>query len=391
MQSCTTFDPLDQTGETVNRNATDYANDATLLNVVRAKLSEPLAFITITSLSGTQSAMGSLGFAGITFGPHLSTQPRNFLFGPNSVTRSNSNTFNISVVDDPGSFAALLAPVNPAILAFFINQGYSRSLLFFLFVDQIREMEVDSKGKETGIALHTYVNKPVGRNPPPDSTFPQFINFMANLLNEGLTAQIDVTQLPTGKSLPPSRLCIDRFAPRPAFGQTFAVAPPPAGKNPALCENAPWLQTQAASTGGSGGDLASNPAKPPKAAAISAPPKAPSMHLVAYPVVDQESRHYQLFMRSTYSAYNYIGTLLSENTDIDNLQVPDESGYGGIINIKINKPGDCFAQVSYRNIDYCVANNATNTKNLFSLLHQLQQLQTAPANVPTTLTVTAIP
>jgi hypothetical protein len=42
------------------------------------------------------------------------------------------------------------------------------------------------------------------------------------------------------------------------------------------------------------------------------------MHLVAYPVVDQENRHYQLFMRSTYGAYNYIGALLSENTDIDN-------------------------------------------------------------------------
>jgi hypothetical protein len=162
-------------------------------------------------------------------------------------------------------------------------------------------------------------------------------------------------------------------------------------KNPALCENAPWLQTQPAGGGGSGGDPPSDAAKPSKAAAKSTPAKAPAMHLVAYPVVDQENRHYQLFMRSTYGAYNYIGTLLSQGTDIDNLQVPDKSGYGGIINLNTGSLLDCFAQVRYRDIDYCVLNDATNTKILFALLHQLQQLQTAPANVPTTLTVTSIP
>lgn len=180
--ACSSFDPLDQRGETINRNATDYANDATLLNVVRAKLSEPLAFVTITGLSGTQSATGSFGFSGVTFGPHVNTSPRAFTFGPNSVGRTNTNVVNISVVDDPASFAALLAPMNPAMLAFFINQDYPRDLLFFLFISEIREMQVDAKGHETGVVLHTYENKPVGGNVPANSTFGSFLTTIANLL-----------------------------------------------------------------------------------------------------------------------------------------------------------------------------------------------------------------
>src|SRR5260221_7365185 len=87
-------------------------------------------------------------------------------------------------------------------------------------------------------------------------------------------------------------------------------------------------------------------------------------------------------MRSTYAIYNYVGLLLKKSTDIDNLQAADESGSGGFINVQIgnNNNGDCFAEVTYKDVDYCVLNKATNTKQLFTLLHQLQQLQTAPAN-----------
>src|SRR5690348_3067412 len=109
---CTSFDPLDNRAENFNLSATDYSNNAILLNVIRASLLEPLTFVTITSVDGTGSASGNLGLPTISFGPHLSTSPRAFSFGPNSATRSNSNTFHVSVVNDPASFTALLAPVN---------------------------------------------------------------------------------------------------------------------------------------------------------------------------------------------------------------------------------------------------------------------------------------
>jgi hypothetical protein len=147
ISACTSFDPLDSTGESFNRNTTDYSNDAILLNIVRSSLYEPLSFITITSISGLSSATGTLGFAGFTLGP--AKPPVTFILGPNSAARTNTNTANVNVVDDPASWVALLAPVNPATIAFFINQGYPRELLFFLFTDRLRKLKKDTNGKFT--------------------------------------------------------------------------------------------------------------------------------------------------------------------------------------------------------------------------------------------------
>ena len=65
---CSTFGPLDQRGETINRNATEYANNAILLNLVRARNREPLEFVAITGIDTTQAATGSIG-ATFTVGP----------------------------------------------------------------------------------------------------------------------------------------------------------------------------------------------------------------------------------------------------------------------------------------------------------------------------------
>jgi streptogramin lyase len=120
------------------------------------------------------------------------------------------------------------------------------------------------------------------------------------------------------------------------------------------------------------------------------PTKAPSAPgLAAFEFVDSQGDHYQLFTRSTYGAYGYVGAILRNRADIVNLQ-PDGTGYRGIVRV-VASDQDCFAAVRYRNLPYCVPAAASNTKQLFALLHQLQQLATAPSNAPTTLTVTAVP
>jgi hypothetical protein len=440
--SCTTFNPLDQSGETINRNATDYANNATLLNVVRASLSEPLTFIAITSLDGTDQAGASVGLPGITLGPKLPTTPRNyFTFGPNSVTRSNQNTFHISVVDDPASFTALLAPLNPAMVGFFIRQGYPRELLFFLFTDRLREVELDSDGNISRV-IKEWVNDPTpGRN----GEFPDFIGQMATLLKDGFTAEIDVTNVPTGRAVPLSRLCMDATIDIPIFAAKQDAAPgalsPPRVDT---CESANWIQTQgggsssATSAGASttGGTAASGPlitvgpdnslwvalgsqnkvvrithgvngaltVSPP--IGLPSAPKSPKSgpyvaYLFQYITRDERgvttTRTFQLYMRSTYGVYNYVGALLHYHTDVDNLLALDESGYGGMIHIlktpdrKQATDRGCFAEITYRQDRYCVPNSSDRTKRIFALLHELQQLNTAPSNSPTTLTTVSTP
>jgi hypothetical protein len=105
---------------------------------------------------------------------------------------------------------------------------------------------------------------------------------------------------------------------------------------------------------------------------------------------------YQMFMRSTYGVYNYVGALLHHHTDITNLS-EDESGYGGMVQIlrqaEVSRAADlgCFADVTYRKVRYCVPNSSDRTKRIFALLHELQQLNTAPSNAPTTLSTVSTP
>jgi len=407
LAGCSTFAPEEGRVSEINKSAGGYAEQAILLNVIRAQKYEPLSFVTVTGLDGTTSVQGSLGFGGFTLGPHLPTSPHTFLLGPDAVARTGSNTFHVSVVDDPASFVALLSPMTPATIAFFINQGYPRELLFFLAVDRITVQPPAKAGAAAAPATY--------RNDPTDAGYGDFIGVMASLLRNGLVAELDVGSVPSGRSLPGSTLCFDASLPVPAFARTASPAPV-AG----TCVGAQWLDATpaaGASPGGgagagpgmvSGGDgtlwVASAdgkairhlvPGKPPEEFPQPAQPKTPGKpRLIAFPVTDGDGVTYQIYFRSVYSVYSYLGALRrgahGRPTDISNLLPPDSSNSGGILNITADRTG-CFAEVDYDHGHYCVPATANNTKRVFSLLHQLQELSTAPSNAPTTLTVTAVP
>jgi hypothetical protein len=116
LQACTRFDPLDQRSETVNRNATDYANDATLLNVVRASLSEPLAFVTITGLQ-RHAKRHSVRWSAV--GHFRAERENTYTFGPNSIGRTNSSIVSMSVVDDSEIFCSSPCAVDPCLACHF--------------------------------------------------------------------------------------------------------------------------------------------------------------------------------------------------------------------------------------------------------------------------------
>jgi hypothetical protein len=355
------------------------------------------------------------------------------VLGPNSASRTNSNTFNVSVIDDPASWAALLAPVNPAILAFFVNQGYPRELMFFLFTDRLRQVETeqvvetkyDAATKRNVTTKHdvTKVKKEFRNDPTDEGAYGPFLATMANLLISGLTAEIDITSTPTGRALPPSKLCIDQGGKPPDFGGislSQGLPPAPAPTNQALCENAPWISAKSAGAAGggtsvgggasgglssqavtSGGTLwttlgASNeivriaPDGSMKTFTLPKSSKQPAdAGLIAFDFYDTLGRHFQLFTRSTYGAYKYLGEIRHYHADVMNLLKPDGSDYGGIINV-LPSASACFAEITYRNKPYCVPQNAGHTKQIFGLLHQLQQLNTAPANAPAAITTIPI-
>jgi hypothetical protein len=405
LSGCATFRPEEGRIGEINKSASDYTEQAVLLNVVRSERYEPLSFLVVTGLDGTTSLTGSLGFAGFTLGPHPAASPRDFLIGPNAVSRTGSNTFHVSVIDDPPSFVALLSPLTPATLAFFANEGYPRELLFFLMVDHIRVTR-----PEPGARAKLY------RNDPSDTAaFPDFIGVMATLLRDGLTAEIDVAGVPSGRALPKSALCFDPSLPPPPFVDTGSAAAAGGGFG-ASCENARWVEAAGAASAppplnlgmvaapdGSlwtplpGGMVIRHlvPGKPPEDFELPPRKKDPATApLIAFPLVDPDGTKYEVSFRSVYGVYAYLGALRrgvgGRPTDISNLLKLDSDGKGGILDIT-GVRGDCFTAVDYEGGHYCVPTRADNTKRLFNVLRQLQEISTAPSNAPTTLTVTNVP
>jgi hypothetical protein len=118
--------------------------------------------------------------------------------------------------------------------------------------------------------------------------------------------------------------------------------------------------------------------------------KVPS-HIATFSFNDTTGKLYQIYLRSTLGAYSYIGTYYPHQ--IENLLPPDDAGSGSMIDIVPDQTQnmDCFARAEFRGKHYCIPQDAGNTKKLVTVLHLLQQLQTAPSNVPTTLTVTPVP
>jgi hypothetical protein len=137
--------------DTLNRSFTDYRNAATLLNIIRASQNEPMNFVVITGATGHDTLTGNQGLPAFVLGPHTAptaTSPvaaRNFLFGPNTLQESFANDFNISALDDPSSYAALMTPLDPAMLGFFMGRQWQASVLLPLVISEIRM--IDAQGQ----------------------------------------------------------------------------------------------------------------------------------------------------------------------------------------------------------------------------------------------------
>lgn len=131
---CSVLDSaIDGRARTVNGASGDYSSVAILTNIVRASRYEPLNFVSLTGFTGHDTFNSAM--------PSFVLPPANPVvvgFGSSTASTVFSNDFNVSVLDDPDSYAALLEPVNPALMALFVKAGYPRELIYLLFIDYLR-------------------------------------------------------------------------------------------------------------------------------------------------------------------------------------------------------------------------------------------------------------
>jgi hypothetical protein len=148
----------------MNVAMTDYRNEATLLNIVRASRNEPMNFVALTGATGHATLGGTQGLPTVTFGPDIpvitatTKIPRNYAFGPNSINEAASVDFTVSLLDDPGSYAALMTPLDPAMMGFFFGRNWPATLLLPLFVNEIRIIPIRD-GKRPAMSYAFFVNQ----------------------------------------------------------------------------------------------------------------------------------------------------------------------------------------------------------------------------------------
>ena len=150
VSGCALVDTFNPRANTMNQAITTYRNDATLLNIIRARYNEPLNFVALTGATGHSSLGASEGLPTVTFGPDVpvitaTTKPtRNYSFGPNAITESSTVDFNVSLLDDPQSYGALMTALDPATIGFFTIRSFRQNILLPLFINEIRIIPINS-------------------------------------------------------------------------------------------------------------------------------------------------------------------------------------------------------------------------------------------------------
>jgi hypothetical protein len=157
LSSCSPVD--DFSGRAVNFNlvAEQAQQQAVLLNIVRASLNRPMQFTTLSSITGTASeslnSTLSIPFGEATHRPKTGVSPD--VFGL-SGTVSGGPTFTVPVLDTQEFYQGELKPLTGQEYRFFLDEGITPSVLFYMFVDTI-ELTVAGTKPPVTYTFHSYV------------------------------------------------------------------------------------------------------------------------------------------------------------------------------------------------------------------------------------------
>jgi hypothetical protein len=138
LSSCSIVDDFSGRAVRFNVVAEQAQQQALLLNIVRASLNRPMQFTTLSSITGTASETGgstlSFPFGEATHRPKGAVSPD--VFGL-SGSISGGPTFTVPVLDTQEFYQGELKPLSGQEYRFFLDEGITPSVLFYLFVDTI--------------------------------------------------------------------------------------------------------------------------------------------------------------------------------------------------------------------------------------------------------------
>lgn len=143
-----------------NRAQEQMHNEMLLLNVVRAVHRRPMHFTKVTAIRATAGWPASDFKVPMPFGPDFTTQ----IYDAGATVKLSQPGIDIAPLDSQEFMLGIMSPVEPALFAYYVDQGWPRQLLLHMFVEAI-EIRRESRGGDTKPAdrlLRRIVNQPLG-------------------------------------------------------------------------------------------------------------------------------------------------------------------------------------------------------------------------------------
>jgi hypothetical protein len=421
--ACAVVDPVDNRYDTVSRSLAKARNESIFLNLVRASHDYPLSFTTVANVTPSLTNTTSFSLpsfllgpsARVAAGPALTpgfTPGRDIIFGNTTAgnTTAVSTNFSVSTQETSAFYQGFLKPIDLQTLAYFIRQGYSRELLFWLFTD--------------AFTLTLPGQPPLGYHysPPDDYGCSQldprhrcFIDWVHNAAFTGLTVEEKTEQGGASSSAPKGGASSDHSSGGSPKGTSYArFCFNPVLAQQAVSSVAPALVKEAESNldiqrtmlFSSNMTCGSDSWTPEQYKEVAQPDILP-LTFNTKNAPNSAPISFSITPRSAYGVFVFLGTLMKMQREhlapSRYAYIPPNRPYAveppvletvhedpQLMTVLQNLGGECFVHTWFEDGDYCVPEQAATTKRIFGLLAQLIAIQTAAADLSITPVVRVI-
>lgn len=406
LSACAVVDPVDSRVDTISRSLAKARNEAIFLNLLRASHDHPLSFVTVANVTPSLTNTSALGLPSFLLGPpalfgaapgSISSLPnpspgRDVIFGSSTASNATavSTNFNVSTQETSAFYDGFLKPIDLRVLDYFIRQGYSRELLFWLFADAF---EINIQGQLLG----TRYNPPGDFGCiPADRKRRCFRHFILGAIAAGLTVEEQILQKSAKDAGKHETHVFARFCFSPVLAERARNAMGELLYRELTTKYADFAPAASQPKCGSAWDPVKQADKP-----------QPDTHNWRVGTAT-----FKIVPRSAYGVFEFLGTLIRMQREHP---VPTANVYGSPeqlaeeqkgVKLRTARAGEdqdlvrvvatsdavgrCFVQTWFYDGDYCVPEDATNTKRIFSLLAQLIAIQTAVTDLSITPVVRVV-
>jgi hypothetical protein len=155
LSGCFAVDKFSGRAVDYNVEAEQAQMQALLLNIVRASMNRPMQFTTLSTVTGSASVSGGTTLS-LPFGHHRpvsAATPDNLSL---TTSMSGGPTFTVPVLDTQEFYQGELKPLTGQEYRFFLDEGLSPAVLFYIFVDGI-ELTISGTRPPQKFTFHNYV------------------------------------------------------------------------------------------------------------------------------------------------------------------------------------------------------------------------------------------